>query len=485
MIHKKILLTILTVASASGCSWIPSVGPDYERPADPQINGWVMDEKGQKLFSTATESRMAWWNNFKDPVLSELIHTGINQNITYDIAKARIEQARANEYAAVAAFLPDVTGNYALTRQVQSARTPLGKFIPKIINQYRLGLDASWEVDIFGGLRRGYEVADALRAAAEAGFDDTGVSVASEIALNYIEYRAFARRVEIAESNAKIQGESKDLVQAKFDAGVVSELDLSQATSQLETTRSLIPSLVSEREACKYQIAVLLGEVPQNFTIKDMPKADVDFEFKDIVDISQPTELLRVRPDVRIAERQLQAQTANIGVAIAEVFPRFNIVGALGVQSIASSSLVEKKSEFWSLSPGVSLPIFSPRAFFADIKLARAEAEEALKNYELTVITALEDAQNSLNGYKNNLDRLASLEKAYTASKRALEISQDLYRQGLVDFQRVIESQRQVFTAEDSLLQSRQDSYLSAIQVYKAFAGGLPEEQKKEEQATS
>ena len=471
-------MALLTASSTtlSGCGWIPSVGPDYERPADPTVPGWILDESGKKLFSLSTENRTAWWSQFKDPVLDNIIAIGIQKNLNYQIAKARLEQARSGEYGAISAFLPGVDGLYNMNRQEQSPRTSIGRFNPQAFNQYQAGLDAAWEIDIFGGNRRNLEAAESLTEAAEASVDDTAVTVASEIAINYFQYRALTRRVQIAQDNVKTQQESLNLVQAKFDAGVVSELDLQQQKAQLATTASLVPTLATQRDQNLYRVAVLLGEVPQTYSIAPDPMiGDKAFEFHDTIAVSIPGEFLRVRPDVRVAERQLAAQTADIGVAIAEVFPKVSISAALGVQANKSNSLIERGSRYWSFAPGLTLPIFQPKILFSDIKNAREKADEAVKNYELAVLTALEDAQNSINGYKNSLERISQLEDATSASKRALELSQDLYRQGLVDFQRVLDAQRTVFSAEDSLLQGRQDTFTAAIAVYKAFAGGLPE----------
>ncbi len=477
--HSKPLIGILSTCLLTSCSWIPSVGPDYERPADPAVGAWILDEQGKQLFSTTVESRTAWWKKFDDPILNDLIKLGLDKNLNLQIARSRLEQARAGEYGAMTSFLPVVDGIYGMTRQIQSQRTPFGAFIPQIINQYQLGADAAWEIDIFGGNRRGLEAAESLTEAAEAGLDDVGVTIAAEIARNYLEYRAFVQKVAIAESNKKTQQSSLELVQAKFDAGVVSELDLQQQKAQLEATSSLIPALIAARDQRRYRTAVLIGEIPQQFTIPDEVQKDKPFTFRAVVDVLLPGEYLRVRPDVRVAERQLAAQTAQVGVAIADIFPKVNILGGIGVQSIASDQLIERGSKYWSFAPSLSMPIFRPATIVSEIKNARAQAEEALKNYEVTVLTALEDGQNSLNGYKYGLDRIQNLEAARNASKRALELSQDLYGQGLVDFQRVLESQRQVFTAEEALLQGQLDTYLSAIAVYKAFAGGLPTQKEE------
>jgi multidrug efflux system outer membrane protein len=474
MENKKILKLIFITTTVAGCSWIPSVGPDYERPTDPKVAEWIVDESGKNLFSTALDSRAQWWKSFEDPVLSELIDKGIKENLTLGIAKDRLLQAKAAQLGSIGGFLPSIFGTYAFDRSQNSARTPLGTFISEIFDNNQIGLDASWEIDIFGGTRRRYESADAAFESAVASADDVGVSVAAEIAATYVEYRTLERRYQLAIDNSKSQQESKDLVQAKFDAGVVSDLDLQQAIALLESTKATIPTLSGQKDAALYRLAVLVGEVPQTFKVNPDQRQNKNLIWDKVLNVTQPTEFLRVRPDVRSAERQLASATADIGVSMAEIFPSISLVGGLGLQSVESSQLMERASRYWRFGPQVSTPIFQGGTLIANIKGSRRRADEILKQYELTVLSALEDAQNSLNSYKNSLDRINNLKAAVSASQRALEISQELYKQGLADFQRVLESQRSLFSSQDQLALGEQQTYGSAISVYRAFAGGLP-----------
>ena len=471
---QKIAVCAL-ILLASGCSFLPSVGPDYERPTDPAVAEWIIDTNGKKLFSTALSDRTAWWKTFNDPVLSELVDKGIKNNLTLGIANDRLLQARAAQLGTIGGFLPSVNGGYSLTRQAQSPRSPIGTFLSNIFDQYQLGFDASWEIDIFGGTRRRYESADAQFEAAKASADDIGVTIAAEIARTYVQYKALQGRLDIAINNANSQKESKDLVQVKFDAGVVSDLDLQQAISLLETTNATIPTLTGQRDAALYRLAVLLGEVPQNFKLPSNAEASKSLVWNSNLSIQQPAEFLRIRPDVRSAERQLASSVAEVGVSMAEIFPSISIAGGMGVQAFNSSELIERNSKYWNFGPQVNVPLFRGGSLVASIKSARRRADEFLKNYELTVLTALEDAQNSLNAYKNSLDRIQSLRIAADSSRKALDLSKDLYNQGLTDFQRVLESQRALFAAEDALLQGEEQTFTSAIMVYKAFAGGLEE----------
>lgn len=470
--HKRLLTSLLFL---SGCSLIPSVGPNYETPEDPSVAGWEHHEESEKLYATAQSARTAWWGQLNDPVLGDLIQKAFVANPSYEIAASRLREARANTNIAIGSFLPMIDGSYNATRTGNSKNRPNAEFIPNRTDTYQAGFDASWEIDIFGGLRREYEAADAEEEAAAASYDDAGVSVAAEVARNYVEFRSFEKRVSIAEGNLKIQEESRDLVKAKFDAGVSSELDLAQANSQLEATRATVPVLRTELKRRLYRLATLCGQAPQAFTvagtIATIPTMNGALE------ISQPSELLRSRPDVRVAERQLAAQTARVGVAIADIFPKIRLIGSLGVQSEKSGSLFEGDSRFWSFGPSVTMPFFHGGQILANIDVQEERTTQALALYEQTVLGALEDAQNSLNAYSYELERVGSLQKSLEASNRALAISKDLYAQGLVDFLRVLEAQRATFSAEDSFTESQARVALSGIGVYKAFAGGLPLEQ--------
>lgn len=466
----KRLLPFLTLLSA--CSLIPSVGPDYETPQNPEVTEWREGMDKNPLFVATQNSRVAWWAQLKDPVLNDLIEKAIKENPSYEIASSKLKEARANRRIAFGSFLPMVDASYSATRSGSSENTPNAQFMESPINTYQAGFDASWEIDLFGGNRRAFEAAYAEEDAAEASVDDTGVSVAAEVAKNYVELRSFEKRLSIAESNLKIQTESRDLVQAKFNAGVSSELDLSQANSQLEATRSTVPTLEGEMKRRLYRLATLCGQAPQGFTL--LGAQAVIPQFDGAVGISQPSELLRTRPDVRIAERNLAAQTARVGVAISDLFPKLTLLGSVGVQSTKSGSLFDADSRRWSVGPSITMPIFHGGQILGNIDVQEERTAQALSSYEQTVLGALEDAQNTLNSYTLELDRVRSLQKSLEASARALSLSRDLYTQGLTDFLRVIEAQRAVFSAEDSYIDSQAKVALSGISVYKAFAGGLP-----------
>ncbi len=458
----------------SGCLGIPSVGPNYKEPTNPTVLSWEQPPGEDTLFTDSHSSHTSWWAQLNDPVLNDLINGALKSNPSYEIASSRLREARANSDVARAPFFPFIDGRVSATRSAVSQNSPNAQFINSPTNSYQAGFDASWEIDIFGGNRRVLEAAGAEEEGAEASLDDAGISVAAEVARNYVELRSFEKRVEIADNNLKIQTDSRDLVKIKFDAGISSELDLAQAASQLEATRANIPLLNSELKRRIYRLAGLCGVAPQNFILPGgtaiIPK------LQGAVKISQPSEFLRTRPDIRIAERGLAAQNARIGVAVADLFPKIALIGSLGVQSNRSGSLFDDRSRTWSIGPHVTLPIFHAGQILANINVQDERAQQAFSRYEQTVLGALEEAQNALNSYSFELDRVKSLEKSFAASNRALEISKELYAQGLVDFLRVIEAQRASLASQDSLVESQARVALTGIGVYKAFAGGLPNE---------
>lgn len=458
----------------SGCTLIPSVGPDYAPPEFPKLSDWNISSEDAKLFQQGLENAAPWWEQFKDPVLNDLIRKAREASPTLAAAEARLLESRSTTNISISGFLPAINGSYEDLRSDSSKNTPNGKLITTgPHNTYQAGFDSTWEIDIFGGKRRGYESSLAQEESAKALYDKAGITLVSEVAQRYVDYRAFERRVEIAKRNIDIQTESRSLVKAKFDAGISSELDLSQATAQLESTRAVIPTLQGQLEAKKYRIAVLCGEVPQQFVIAPAPQTNI-LSFSDAIKVNQPSELLRLRPDVRSAERLLAAQTAEIGVAISDIFPKFTLIGGYGFQSTHSGSLFDSNSKFWQFGPSVTMPFFQGGKILANISLQREKTREALNIYQDTVLSALEEAQNALNSYSLELRRVDSLQKSFEASKRALELSNELYKQGLIDFLRVLDSERAAFSAEDTLIQSKQTVASSGIGVYKAFAGELP-----------
>ncbi len=469
---RSFLLLFLLFA---GCLSLPAVGPDYQKPVQENIEDWQIEGNDHKLFTRESELTMtSSWKQFNDPVLDSLVEKTIKSNLTYQIALSRLEQARLSSDLAFSSFLPTLSLGGKFNRQERSKNSFVSKLGENPVNTYQSGFDALWEFDLFGGKRRAYQASVAEIEAAEGGASGIGISLLADLFRNYIEYRTFEKRLEIAESNIKAQTQFRDIVKSKFNAGISSEVDLLQASALLENSRSFIPQLQVEMKRRFYRLAVLSGESPTNFVIEKINQTSCQIpEINNLIAISQGAEFLRNRPDVKVAERELAAQTAKIGVAVAEIFPKITLVGGAGLETNVSSTFFDASSKTWNFGPTISLPIFQGGKISANIALQEEKAKEAWNNYQEVVLQALEEGQNSLNAYSAELKRQKSLEESFQASKRAHQLSQDLYQDGLIDFLRVLDAERDLFNAEDALIQSKAQIAVSGLAVFKAFAGKM------------
>ncbi|MCC6954481.1 MAG: TolC family protein, partial [Deltaproteobacteria bacterium] len=479
---------------AQGCSWIPSVGPDYVPPTVSLPDRWrAMEERT----TTAPESafRSSWWSSFRDPVLDTLVQHAVEKNFSLEAARSRAREARLIRAQVGGAFLPQVNlgGSYARIRRnlntvlIPGANTGVdpvtgaGAINTRDPEQdlYDASFDSSWEIDIFGGLRRQYEAAEASAEAAEESLRSAQISLVAEVVRNYFEYLSLAKRVSIADKNLHAQGESAQIVKARFDAGLSSELDLAQANAQLETTRATVPALRAAWTASTNALAVLLAENPVSVSdvLRNTKQLTAESSIVDSLpremSVGAPSEILRLRPDVRQAERQLAASSALIGAAIGELFPKVAITGSFGYQSIESSGFLDAANRVWRIGPGISVPLFAGGRLWNEVRVQRERNTQALKSYEETVVRALAETDTAIAAFLRQHERFDALAKALVASRRALELSQDLYKQGLVDFQRVLDSERATFAAEDQLAQSENEIIASVARVYKALGYGV------------
>lgn len=495
-------LWLATLLLAAGCSWIPSVGPDYEPP---KVD---LPESFRAMpLSDETARLRTWWEHFNDPSLNEVVRVALEHSPDLEGARARVRRARALRQIAFGGFFPNISVGGSVARTKTSANSRIGRQAQILddapvsdgesfvgpYNRYEAGFESSWEIDLFGGNRRAYEAANAEVDAATADLHDVWVALLAEVARTYIELRGFERRVQIVRNNIELQSETYNLVKLRFEAGLVSELDVAQSLAQLETTRSQLPSLEAQLAAARHRLAVLVGVTPEQvdalLPANDLsaPSASAllvklpDLPGPELLGSGIPTELLRRRPDVRRAERQLAAQTARLGVAVADLFPSFTLGATWGYSSNSSGSLFEGDSVFWSLLPGVRLPIFTGGRLWGEMNRQEAIRDEALALYERTVLLALEETENALVGVASASRRVEALSKALEANRRALQLSRELYRQGLADFLRVLESERSAYAAEDALLESEVAARLQVVSLYAALGGGWDEQPTEKE----
>jgi NodT family efflux transporter outer membrane factor (OMF) lipoprotein len=459
------LLALLLIFMLHGCF---AVGPDYQSPVVSAPDAWASSLR-RGLSATEPEAEMLaqWWTTFGDPDLSDLIEHAVAGNVDLQIAQARIREARARRGIAVAGLFPslDLAGSGTVSRSSENAGSGLQREL------YRTGFDASWEVDVFGGVRRSIEAAQGDLEASVADYQDVLVSLLAEVALNYVEARTFQTLLQVAEENLNAQAETLQLVEWRFAAGLVSSLDVEQAKTNLENTRAQLPTLRSNLEAAKNRLAILLGIFPgrleaQLAARKPIPEAPLQ------VAVGVPAEALRQRPDVRRAERQLAAQTARIGVATADLYPKFSLPGSIGLEALSSDKLFSTSSRVWSLGGGFTWAVFRGGAIRQNIEVQNALQEQTLQQYEATILIALEDVENALVAFAEEQERRDALTEATLSAQRAAELARDQYTSGLIDFQTVLDAERSVLSSQEQLTQSRGQVASNVISLYKALGGG-------------
>jgi NodT family efflux transporter outer membrane factor (OMF) lipoprotein len=464
MIRRLLSLLAAGIAGTSGCL----VGPDYAPPETPVPGGWLNAGASQE-----SQVLAQWWHTFHDPELDSLVDRALRSNHDLAAATSRILQARAGRDIAVAGLWPtaDVGATYQRTRTSVNGLFPLPPGFPPNTNLYQVGFDAAWELDAFGGKRRAVEAAGAQVGVAESDRRGVVVSLLGEVARLYLEARGFQRRLTIARNNIHAQEDVVALTRSLFKAGLTSELDVAQASTLLYATESQVPTLETGFQADAYALAVLCGAPPGALQAELTAQAPIPSTPPE-VPVGLPSELLLRRPDIQRSERELAAATAQIGVATADLYPKFFLTGSLGLQSTSTSNWFTGPSSFWSVGPTATWRLFDAGKIRANIRLQTARQEEALEVYEQTVLSAMRDVESALVAYAKEQIRRESLDRAVVSSRQALDISQQLYQHGLVDFLRVLDSQRSVYVSEEALALSDVAVAVNLVTLFKALGGG-------------
>lgn len=450
------------ILSLAACA---TVGPDYSTPKTPLPSAWRT--KPVAVPSTDVHALAHWWTLLDDPILSNLVTRAVADGLDARAAEARVREARARRAVAGADRFPTLTTSAAASR----TRTRQQNLPQTTTNLYSLGFDASWEADVFGGKRRALEAADASLEATQEDLRDVLVTLVAEVALNYTEVRAFQARLAIAQANLTAQTEIYDIVRWRLEAGLTTQLDVDQAMFNLEQTRAQIPTLRTGLEQAKNRLAVLLGQPPGSLAEilakpEPVPVAPL------AVAVGVPAEVLRRRPDVRRAERQLAAQTAQVGVATAARYPNFALIGSIGLEALSLSNFFSAATRTAQLAGNASWTLFDAGRLRESVEVQNALQEQALVRYEASVLGALNDVENALVAYAGEQDRLQSLQTAATAAERASTLARQQYTAGLIDFQSVLDSQRSVLSLQDQVASSRAEATSDLIRLYKALGGG-------------
>ena len=460
------LVMLFLVLPLSGCL----VGPNYQPPVVEMPDAWeqsaVADvEAGEAAFQT-------WWTVFDDPQLTSLIERARVANLDLRRAVWRIEEARASYGVARGERYPGVGASGEVSRSEQSENLVPGA---EATNLFALGADSSWEIDVFGRIRRGVRAADAGIAASVEDYRDVLVTLLAEVGLNYFELRSLQERLAYAEANILIQRETLQITKDRFDAGLVSQLDITQAESNLANTEAQVPPLRAGLVRTLNRLAVLLGEYPGSLD----GELSVELEPGDIVPVlpsgvaaGLPVELLRQRPDIRGAERSLAAQAEQIGIRTADLYPRFSLFGFLGLQATEGGDLFSGDSLTWGFGLPISWNIFAGGRLRAAIDVEEARTEQALLAYEHSVLLALEEVENAMVEFHQEGLRRDKLAEAAEASGKSVELVRTQYMAGLTNFQNVLDTQRSLFSQQDQLASSRGTLVQNLVVLYKALGGG-------------
>ncbi len=464
------ILLVISIPLLAGCA----VGPNYKRPQAAVPTQWtVAPTRGTETKSPETDE---WWASFQDPELNSLVERSASRNLDLKLALERVQEARAARGVARSGYFPSIDGAASGTRNRQRVIGPVGPqnspvIVPVEFNNFQGGLSASWELDVFGGTRRRVQAATADATAAEENRRDVLVILLGDVGRVYAQLRGFQRRLEIANKNIKTQQDTLDLTSARAKAGLATELDVSRAAAQLESTRAIVPSLLSGIDVSIHRLSVLLGEEPGALRtelekVSPIPSAGPK------VDVGLPSDLLKRRPDIRRSEAQLAAATARIGEAKADLFPRFVLTGTAGRQATQLHDLTLGAGNFFSAGPGISLPLFTGGRIRSNIAVQTSRQREALIGYQSTVLNALEEVENALVSYSQEQERRDRLNEAVSHSQLAVDLATEQYKAGLVDFLSVLDAQRDLYANEDQLVQSQTTVTANLVGLYRALGGG-------------
>ncbi len=457
------VLTMSAVIMLAGCS---SVGPDYVSPNLKVPEKW--SEENMENFKLENSSSEQWWKLFNDPMLDGLIKEASDSNLDLKVAMARVDEYRSRLGVVTGDRVPSLSVEGDLLRKKNSENAGYSD----VTNTYKgLGLEAGWEIDLFGRVRRSIEAAEANYEAVQEDRNDVMISINSRVALNYIKIRTYQARLTASNSNIELQREVLRITETRFKYGLATALEVAQAEQALASSEATVPPLRIQLSEAINTMAVLLGRNPGELNEMLSEKRPVPVPPADAA-IGVPADLLRQRPDIRRAERQLAAETARIGIAKADLYPQFSLSGSFGYQSISSGNLFTSGGNYFSIGPSLRWNIFSGGSILNQIDVQDAIVRQKATQYESTVLSALNEAENSMTAYTEDSMRLVYLEKTVEASKKTVELSLNLYKQGLVDFENVLNSQLSQFISEDRLAQARGDSAENFVRLYAALGGG-------------
>jgi multidrug efflux system outer membrane protein len=472
---RKSIVAFLLSAALSACA----VGPNYHRPATPVAKefptgggaqGSAQESPASNDVYSHAQTQTEFWKQFDDPALNSMVSDALTANYDLRIALGRLVQARALRNESLFDLAPTVTASGGYTKQrVPAVQDPFGG--PYTTKLYDAGFDAAWELDFFGGVRRGIQARNAQLEGEVANLHDAQVSVIAEVARNYFELRGEQTQLAVARGNVKNQQQVLALAQAQREAGSGTDLDVARAQSQLSSTLSTIGPLEAAVSRSIHRLSVLTGRDPDALTGSLSAAHDLP-ALPPFVPVGTPEELLRRRADIRSAERNLAASTALVGVAVSNLFPKVTFTGSFGYAAAEPAGFGSGASRSYIIGPGITWAAFDLGRVRAQIAGARAGAVIALDQYHQTVLGALEETEDALVTHARDRDQLHHAEDAARASATAAKLAEIRYKGGMVDFLSVLDAERTELQTQDALAQSRTEAATSLITVYKALGGG-------------
>ena len=457
------LLAFALAAALTACA----VGPHYNRPEPPAGDHWIGEVNSEAL-------DLSWWRSFNDPTLDELIETAVAHNYDLKTAEARLRQARASRDAVAGHRFPEVDLNGEVTRNEWSENGPIPvDRIPGFERDYNLfqaTFDASWEIDLWGHTRRAVQSAQARAESADDVRRDTLMRVITEVARSYVELRKAQRQLSSARADAAARADVARMVEERYRHGEAARFDYVRADAQARTAQAVLPNLDADAHGAVYQLAVLTGQPPESLqallTEAPLPKSP------STVAAGLRAEVLRRRPDVRAAERQLAAATADVGVATAELFPRISLIGSIGQQSLTAHEFSESGSNYFSIGPSLHWPVFAGGTLRANLRGARAGAEAAAATYQSAVLGALSDSETAINRFAAAQRAHTEFDAALAQNETAVDLARERYRAGEDDLIVVLDAQSTYSAVEQQSIAADAAVLTSLISLYKALGGG-------------
>jgi outer membrane protein, multidrug efflux system len=471
MIRHPLALAVTLLLS--GCF---AVGPDYEPPKMPIPRQWA-----ETSAATGTQPDK-WWKTFNDPVLDKLVSDAIASNLDLKLALERVKDARALRSATIAAGLPSLDAKSNVSRRFNNTSSPSSQtggtssvggglgVGNQLINIFQMGFDAQWELDFFGGVRRAVEAADATIDVAVENSRDVLVTLLGDVARNYIELRANQHLAATTRDNLHAQQDTLELTLIRQQAGLASMLEVTQAQAQASTTEAQLPNYEALVKQSIHALSVLLGKEPGALAaLLDREGMIPSIAAYAITNL--PSELLQRRPDIRRAERQLAVANASVGVATAELYPKFNLAAFIGLQNTTITDFTPL-GKSWSAAGSLTMPIFNWGKLNANIRSKKAQFEQVFLTYQSTVLSAFKEVEDALIAYSKEQERHEALAKAVEANRLAVQLADERYQKGLTAFLDVLESQSALYQTQSSLVSSESQLAADLVALYKALGGG-------------